>query len=167
MKRVIAAVVVLASVIALARADEGAYRSLVGMAAAAATDKGPDPEAVPQPAPVPAQPQLREALKDAVADRPATRPTAPRSRADAPRTEAAPQASAPARPWIRYFSALTPSRKAVSRASFEAPASTAAASALRPLPALTPPPESEAVKAGERRGMAELMSSALAPSDGQ
>ena len=52
-------------------------------------------------------------------------------------------------------------------AAFEPAVSTAAVRAPAPLPALMPPPDSEAVMAGERRGMAELLSTTAATTDGQ
>ncbi len=138
---------------AFARADEGAYKNLVGMARAAATDRGPDADDARCG---------RDGLTEGVADVPAPRaPEAP-----APNTGAAPAAvSGPAaakpRLWTRLYATLLPSwRHPSSLASaFDPAVSTGAVRArMTPLPALMPPPDSEAVAAGERRGMAELMS---------
>lgn len=150
---------------AFARADEGAYRNLVGMAQAAATDRGPDADDAPDRAAT-----GTEALKDALTD---VRP--PRAAAPAPSSPAAFSAPAaggvpslvavPAAPrprlWTRLYSTLVPSWRRPSRrsSSFDAAASTGAVRApMTPLPALMPPPDSDAVAAGERRGLAELMS---------
>lgn len=158
---------------ALARADEGALKSLAGMARAA-----PDPGPEADDAPTDAAPRMGT-LKDAVADIPAPRavadasaaapsspaPAAPSSSAPpAPPKKAAPPAAPSAAPaprlWTRLYSTLLPSwRPATLSSSFETPLSTGPARVrATPLPALMPPPDSEAVRAGERRGMAELMS---------
>jgi hypothetical protein len=161
-------------VMALARADDGAYRNLLGMAQAAATDKGPDPDDAP------ASPQRgADALKDAIADAPppvpAAKPDAPvpaAARSELPRADFAEiVVAAPPRPrlWTRLYATLRPSwhRPAALSGPFDLAVSTPAVRAPAPLPALMPPPDSEAVKAGERRGMAELMSTSAAGSAGQ
>jgi hypothetical protein len=148
-------------VFAFARADEGAYRNLVGMAQAAATDRGPDAGDAPERAPGGA-----EALKDAVADVPA--PRLPATKADAAPGAVAAPAAAKSRLWTRLYSTLLPSwrRPASLQSAFEPAVSTGTVRAMIPLPALMPPPDSEAVTAGERRGLAELMS-VSAPTGGQ
>ena len=150
---------------AFARADEGAYKNLVGMAQAA-PDRGPEADDAPTDAAA-----KMGTLKDAVADVPA-----PRS--SAAETPSSPAASAPAEPasapaaafaspsakprlWTKLYATLLPSwrRPAPRSSSFEQAASTAPVRVrATPLPALMPPPDSEAVSAGERRGLAELMS---------
>jgi len=162
---------------ALARADEGAFKSLAGMAQAAPA-AGPEAD----DAPTDAAPKMG-ALRDAVADIPSPRAAAssapsPAAAAPAPSSAAkpapAPAAAAPAaaasapRLWTRLYSTLLPSWRPpqLLSSSFEAPLSTGSAAVRSmpppaprsPLSALMPPPDSEAVTAGERRGMAELMS---------
>jgi hypothetical protein len=160
-KRLPLAVLLAFGALAFARADEGAYKSLVGMARTAATDRGPDAEDAAERAST-----GTDVLKDALADVPA-----PRARAAAP-SRAAPKAdagaAAPAPPpaavprlWTRLYATLLPSwRHPYSLAgAFEPASSTGPVRArMTPLPALMPPPASEAVAAGERRGLAELMS---------
>lgn len=171
MKRLLPAAAALASLLAVARADEGAYRSLVGMARAAEAERKPAPPESEEAARIPAKPEeaaldgasaaraadasLKDALRDALSDVPA-----PARRTPEPAPAAGP------RPWTRLYSTLVPSwrKMPVLGASFEAPRSTAAASALRPLTTVVPL-DSEAVKAGERRGLAELLSSPVAPAD--
>lgn len=153
-----------------AGADEGAYKNLVGMAQSAATDRGPDPDDAPARAP--AGP---EEFKDAVADVPSPRaapaPTAApggsSSSRSAPVFSEAPvrapaPAAAPAAPkprfWTRLYSTLLPSwrRPPSLQSAFDPVLSTAAVRAT--LPAAMPSSGSEAVSAGERRGLSELMS---------
>ena len=170
MKRTFLAVLLACAAFAFARADEGAYDSLIGMAQSAKTDRGPDAGSLPDraadgegktPASCGKEPKTHElpasgapieagaGLKDAVAQPPAPKP----------------------RPRLltRLYATLRPSwRKTPSLASeFEPAVSTAAVRLLPPLSALMPPPDSEAVKAGERRGLAELMSASSAPTSGQ
>jgi hypothetical protein len=155
-------------VFSFARADEGAYKNLVGMAQAA-PDRGPEAD----DAPTDASPKMGT-LKDAVADVPS-----PRARSDAApfspfspfspfaAGSAAPKAGAAASPaaaaprlWTRLYATLLPSwrRPAPRSSAFETAVSTGPAGGRTPLAALMPPPDSEAVSAGERRGLAELMS---------
>ncbi len=155
---------------AFARAEDGAYKNLVGMAQAAATDKGPNPDDAP------ANPSRgTDALKDAIADVPAPAPPAAASRPDASGAlrpaafrldPAASEDAPPSRPrlWTRLSATLRPSprRSTVPPGSFETAVSTGAVRAPAPLAALMPPPDSEAVKAGERRGLAELLSTSAA-----
>jgi hypothetical protein len=150
---------------AFARADEGAYKNLVGMAQAAATDRGPDADDAPERAAT-----GTEALKDALTDVRAPRaaagvPASPAAFAAAKADPAPIFVSVPAAPkprlWTRLYSTLVPSsrRPAFRSSGFEAAASTWTVRApMTPLPALMPPPDSDAVAAGERRGLAELMS---------
>ena len=150
-----------------ARADEGAYGSLVGLAKT--TAKNPAPEADEAE---PADGQTREALKDAVAQPPAPRN---RTRAQAPaepRTEdgrvVAPAPSPGPRVWTKLYSSLLPSWKHAPaipalKSEFEPALSTAAVRAAPAAPALAP----EAEKAGERRGLSELLSASVVPSDAQ
>lgn len=171
MKRVPLAVLLALTAFAFARADDGAYKNLVGMARAASTDRGPDPGDV-------LARTGTDALKDALADVPspraaAARPAPPAGPASPAAPGTAPAAAAPrpdavsvpaARPprlWTLLYSRLLPARRPSPAPAneFEAPVSTAAVrTPAAPLPALMPPPDSEAVEAGERRGMAELMS---------
>ena len=150
---------------AFARADEGAYKNLVGMAQAAATDRGPDADDAPERAATGTE-ALKDALTDiraprAAATSPALRAPFAAAKADpGPSLVAVPVASKP-RLWTRLYSTLVPSwrRPAFRSSSFEAAASTGTVRApMTPLPALMPPPDSDAVAAGERRGLAELMS---------
>jgi hypothetical protein len=171
-KRLALAALLAVGVMALARADEGAYRNLVGMAQAAASDPGPNPDDAPaNPA------RGTDALRDAIADVPAPLPT-PEAKPDAPRSptpRSVPGGDAPAAPsrprlWARLYATLrpTPRRPSALSDAFELLVSTAAVrAAAAPLPALMPPPDSEAVKAGERRGLAELLSTTAAPAGGQ
>ena len=165
MKRLPLAALLALGVFALARADEGALKSLAGMAQAA-PDAGPEAD----DAPTDAAPKMGT-LRDAVADVPSPRAAAaaPSAAAPAPAAAAPKAAPAPAAPaatpaaklLTRLYSTLLPSwhRPVLLSSAFEAPLSTApAAVRASPLPALMPPPDSEAVSAGERRGMAELMS---------
>ncbi|HEX4046520.1 MAG TPA: hypothetical protein VH309_01725 [Elusimicrobiota bacterium] len=164
MKRITMAALLALGAFAFARADEGAYKNLVGMARAAATDRGPDPDDAPPRA------GTTDALKDSLTDVPSPRAAAaepqPPEGGSGPGAVAVPAASQP-RVWTLLYSTLLPPRRsraslqaafdpAVSTASFRAPQA--------PLPALFPPPVSEAVSAGERRGLAELMSTAAAKS---
>ena len=171
MKRIaFAALLALFYSTSLAGADEGAYKNLVGMARAAQTERAPDPDDVPERASTGS-----EALKDALADVPAPRaPSSPKSGAaaiPAAVPAAAPSAAAPppvavpasAKPrlWTRLYSTLLPSwrRPPAPRSEFDPLVSTAPfRGSMIPLPALMPPPDSEAVSAGERRGLAELLS---------
>ncbi len=171
MKTLCASAVALSCFLALARADEGAFHSLMGMARAAQTDRGPDAGPAPVDAEKPAaheaapsgenggEAALRDALHDALADLPAQKSVA------APRAPAPASAATAPRLWSRLYSTLIPSWRAnpLLRPAFAAPVSTAAVEGLRPLPALLPPPDSDAVKAGERRGLAEFLSSSAAP----
>ncbi|MFI5348328.1 MAG: hypothetical protein ACHQ2Z_02185 [Elusimicrobiota bacterium] len=158
----------------LAGADEGAYKNLVGMAKAAETERGPDAGDAPERAST-----GTEALKDALADVPAPRsPSSPKTGAAAG-AAAAPVVTAgaevstpgpavvavppPAKPrlWTRLYSTLLPSwrRPPSLQSAFDPMVSTVSFRAsMAPLPALMPPPDSEAVSAGERRGLAELLS---------
>ena len=170
MKRIPLAALLAFGSFVLARADEGAYKSLTGMAQAAATDRGPDVEADTDA--VPRNKPAVDELKDSVADVPS--PRAPEANAaaealpaalSAAKTDAAPgavlvPAAGKPRLWTRLYATLLPSwRRASSRSSFEPALSTGTVRVrMTPLPALMPPPDSEAVSAGERRGMAELMS---------
>ncbi len=136
---------------ACARADEGAFTSLVGMAQAAKTDRGPDAGPAPDRAAAGAKTAKAEVF------------TAPGAAIDdgAPLKDAVAQPPAPKpRLWTRLYATLLPAwRKAPSLSgSFEPAVSTGAVRALRPLPAPEPLPDSESVKAGERRGLAELLS---------
>lgn len=171
MKKLSFAALLVIGFFAFARADEGAFKSLAGMAQAA-SDPGPEAD----DAPTNAAPKMG-ALKDSVADIPAPRagaaapvsssalaapasPAAATNAAPSPAAAASPAASAP-RLWTRLYSKLLPAwrRPVILSSSFEAPLSTGPAAARAvPLPALMPPPDSEAVSAGERRGLAELMS---------
>jgi hypothetical protein len=175
MKTLACLAIALSSVLASARADEGAYHSLVGMARSAQTDRGPEDGAQPADAAKAAAPDaaapakdpageaaLRDALRDALADIPAQKSTATRRS-----TEPAPAPAPAPRLWTRLYSTLIPSwrQTPVLKSTYDAPASSAAAAGLRPLRALVPPPDSEAVKAGERRGLAELLSSSAVPAD--
>ncbi|MFI5363580.1 MAG: hypothetical protein ACHQ49_16560 [Elusimicrobiota bacterium] len=164
MKRLPLAVMLALGVFVVARADEGAYKNLVGMAKAAQTDRGPDPNDVPDRAST-----GTEALKDAIADVPspgAAAAKASRAARDVvplPADAGAVAAPAAARTplWTRLYSTLLPAwrRAPEPAAEFAAAPSTAAArSTPAPLRALMPPPDSEAVTAGERRGLSELMS---------
>jgi hypothetical protein len=172
----------LATAFALARADEGAYTSLVGMAQSAQQDQGPDAGAIPpgagktgpkdaggseRPSAAAGAAEAPEALKDAVADAPAPRGAA---------AKAAGAAGSPAfsfspvpgpRLWTRLYATLMPSWRRIPalKSGFEPSVSTATARA--PLSFLVPPPDSEAVKAGERRGLAELLSASAATPDAQ
>lgn len=165
MKRIPLAALLALGVFAFARADEGAFKNLVGMAQAA-TDRGPDADDAP-----PNASARMGALKDAVADVPAPRAqassTAPNADA-APGAVAAPAAAKP-RLWTRLYATLLPSwrRPLPLSSAFEAAVSTGPVRArMAPRPALMPPPDSEAVTAGERRGLAELMS-VSSPESGQ
>ena len=152
MKRIALAALLALGGFAFARADEGAYKNLVGMAQAA-PDRGPEADDAP-----PDASSRMGTLKDAVADVPS-----PRARADAAPFSplaASPAAAAP-RLWTRLYSTLLPSWRlpAPFSSAFEPAVSTGPArTSSTPLPALMPPPDSEAVAAGERRGLAELMS---------
>lgn len=155
MKRPLLAVLLLASGSAAprARADDGAYVSLVGMARSAASDRGPDADADGAPA---RGAREKEELKDAIASAPL--PSAPSVR----------PAAGP-RLWTALYSALMPSWRAVpSLTSGAEPAvSSATARASRAAAPAAPETASDvaAVKAGERRGLAELLSSSAAPAD--
>ena len=155
MKRFSLAALLALGVLALARADEGAYQNLVVLARAAATDRGPDPDALAEPK------RGTDALKDPLADAPLSPASTAKPAAANPETPSAvPVAAAPSRPllWTRLYATLRPSWR---RPAFPAVSSEPAVSTVAvrtPLPALMPPPDSEAVKAGERRGMAELLS---------
>ena len=159
MKRVPLAVLLALGAFAVARADEGAYKKLVGMARAAATDRGPDADSAPEGAS-----RGTDGLKDALADVPASRAS------EAPKTAAAPGgAAAQTRLWTRLYSTLLPSWRhpASLQGAFDPVVSTVPfRTRMTPLPGLMPPPDSEAVAAGERRGLEELMS-ASAPKSGQ
>ncbi|OGR98281.1 MAG: hypothetical protein A2V88_11490 [Elusimicrobia bacterium RBG_16_66_12] len=91
MKRVFLAVLLLLSG-AAARAEESAYRSLIGMAESAASDPGPDAGDIPQ----------------AVPRRPGAR-SSPEPRRQPPVLAVSPRAASA---WTRLFSTLTPSWKA-------------------------------------------------------
>ncbi|MDE2142095.1 MAG: hypothetical protein KGL74_14795 [Elusimicrobia bacterium] len=141
MKRSVAfAVLALTAALTLARADEGAYVSLVGMARSAAHDRGPD-----------------------AGDAPAH---------GRPEREARPAVAAPAvrtpRVWTRLYAALMPSWGRVpflaNADGFETASSTSAVR-VPPVAAPVPPPDAEAVRAGERRGLAELLSAAVVPAE--
>jgi hypothetical protein len=163
----LAAALLLASFFALARADEGAYGSLLGMARSAEQDRGPDADDVSGP-----DARMRDALKDAVAQAPAPRDAARAKTAPSPRSDeersAAFSPEAPPRIWTRLYSTLLPSwrRRPSLKSEFEPAVSSAAALSPRPAaPAAVP--DAAAVKAGERRGLAELLSASAAPSDAQ
>lgn len=157
MKRTFLAALTATAVFALARADDGAYLSLIGMARSAKTDRGPDAGAAPErrsaavqasktdgPGASGAEADDGAALRDAVAQ-----PLVPKPRL-----------------WTRLYATLLPPwrRTPALQDAFEPAVSTSAARVRRPLPALMPPPDSESVKAGERRGLAELLSASAAPS---
>lgn len=149
---------VLGLALSRARADEGAYGSLVGMAQSASEDRGPDADASPA-----RDAQMADALKDAVAQAPAPRRAAS-AQAPAPRDGARAVPAAPSgapRLWTRLYATLMPAwRRAISStAAVEPDVSTAAVHA--------PLPDWDAVKAGERRGLAELLSASAAPADPQ
>jgi hypothetical protein len=157
--------------LASARADEGAYGSLMGMARSASQDRGPDADDGSAPA---RDDAMRDALKDAVAQTPAPRDAARARSVPAAETEqgrapvSVPAAPAP-RLWTRLYSTLIPSwrRTASFKSEFDATSSSAAATAALP-PALPAPlTDAAAVKAGERRGLAELMSTSVAPAEPQ
>jgi hypothetical protein len=167
-KRLIPAVLLLGALaFANARADDGAYGSLVGLAKTAV--KNPAPEAEEGDA---STAQMKEALKDAVAQ-----PPEPRSQARAqPPAETrnddarvvTPAPSQGPRVWTRLYSSLIPSwRRAPAipslKSEFEPALSTAA---VRAAPA-APAPAPDAVKAGERRGLSELLSASAVPADAQ
>lgn len=163
MKKLSIAALLAFGLFAFARADEGALKSLAGMAQAS-PDAGPEAD----DAPTDAAPKMGT-LKDAVADIPSPRAAAASAPFSAGPAAAAKSAPAPAmtpaaptaRLWTRLYSTLLPAwrRPVLLSSSFEAPLSTGpAAVRAAPLRALMPPPDSEAVTAGERRGMAELMS---------
>ena len=154
-----------------AGADEGAYKNLVGMAQAAATDRGPDADDTAGRAPAAAD-ELKDSLADIPAPRAASVPkpfaAAVPAAAPAAPVVAVPPSSKP-RLWTRLYSTLLPSWRRppslqdafaprVSTSSFRSP--------MPPLRALMPPPDSESVAAGERRGLAELMS-VSAPTGGK
>jgi hypothetical protein len=163
-----------------ARADEGAYASLVGMARSASADLGPDagPSSDGPAARPPAAPAPGESLKDAVAQPPspravsaaASRPGgAPAAGPVKTRAEdgVRPAASAPGpRLWNRHYATLLPSWRPgpAPLSSFRAPASTAAFRGA-PLPIELLPSNPDEVRAGESRGLAELLSSSAAPAD--
>jgi hypothetical protein len=155
-KRISLAALLACAAFAFARADDGAYHSLIGMARSAKSDSGPDAGAIPdRPSAesksgnkdVPAGLEEASELRDAVAQPPAPKP----------------------RLWTRLTATLLPSwrRPPAPLAACEPAVSTAAARGLLPLPALMPPPDSESVKAGERRGLAELLSATSASTSGQ
>ena len=114
MKRIPLAALLALGVCAFARADEGAYKNLVGMAQAAATDRGPDADDAPERAP------------------------APNTADPAPAAVLAPAVSKP-RLWTRLYSTLLPAWRSPSslRGAFEPAVSTIPARALMiSLPAL-------------------------------
>ena len=140
MKRTLLAVPLAFAAFAFARADEGAYRSLIGMAQSAKTDRGPDAGSMPERA------ADRAALKDAVAQ-----PLAPKPRL-----------------WTRLYATLLPSwrRAPPPRSAFETAVSTVTVR-VSTFPAPVTPSGPESVEAGERRGLAELLSASAAPTGGQ
>lgn len=141
-----------------ARADEGAYGSLVGAARSAAEDAGPDLGGSPA-----ADGILKDALNSPVrAPRAVRRSAAPR-RAEAEGAVAQPEAPAP-RLWTRLYAALTPSWHAVP--SLAAGPAVSSATVRTSIPG-TPLARLAAANAGERRGLAELISSFPAPDDAQ
>lgn len=166
-----------------ARADEGAYGSLVGMADSAAHDSGPDDGDIPPDAaarsnrdaarPAPRGAAAPDAPLASASPAPSVAPAAPTpssapvdasSLKDAlaePPGPAARRAGPPPRPWTRLYSTLMPSWRKVPalKSGYDAPASTAPArAAARPAAPASIDPDSEAIKAGERRGLAELLS---------
>lgn len=161
MKRPLLAAALLVSfglALSRARADEGAYGSLIGMAQSASEDRGPDAGEAPA-----RDAQMKDALKDVVARAPAPRRAAA-APAPAPRDDerGVPAASSQApRLWTRLYATLLPTwrRAAPSRSALEPAVSTAAVRA--------PLPDWDAVRAGERRGLAELLSASAAPADPQ
>ncbi|MFI5345762.1 MAG: hypothetical protein ACHQ51_05250 [Elusimicrobiota bacterium] len=175
MKRIVPiAALLIASAFVSARADDAAYGSLVGMARSAARARTADAAEADAGG---ADDRMREALKDAVAQTPAPRapvraPTAPAPDAEEGRAPVSVPAAAPARRmWTRLYSTLMPSwrRLPVLQDEFAPSASTATVRAAPPaaVAAPEPLPDSAAVKAGERRGLAELLSASAAPSDPQ
>lgn len=165
MKRALAAALIFAaSALGAARADEGAYGSLVGMEKSAARERAAASDAEAESDPQ--DDRMREALKDAVAQTPAPRSGRSQApRADDPGAAVAPPPSPGPRIWTRLYSALLPSwnrTPSSAREEFDAPSSTAA---VRARPARVPAPDAAAVAAGERRGLAELFSSPAAPTD--
>lgn len=166
---------VLLAFAAAARSQQGAYVTLVSMAEAAKEERGRTPgdgtddrarassaEKKQQDLKAAAAPAAGEELRDAPADMPA-RPVAPAAaaRADAPRASA--PVAAARKAWTRLSAALTPSGRVV--LSYNGPAvstgtARAAAAAPAPIRLLRPDP---GVKAGEARGLDELMSAAAAP----
>jgi hypothetical protein len=165
-KRIPLAALIVFGALSFVRADDGAFKNLVGMAKAAETDRGPDAEDAPDRAP--AASIAPDALRDAVADVPVPRA------ALAPQSDGAPMPAAAASPvqsgagaapkarlWTRLYSTLLPSwrRPPSLRGEFDPAVSTAAVRAtVSPARVAPPSPDSEAVAAGERRGLSELMS---------
>jgi|GEM_PF-2479298 len=137
-----------------AGAEEGAYLTLVSMGRAAATDRGPDPGAPPtdaarREAPTSSAPSAAAATGGAYAP-PAESPL------DAD-VVAAENGAPGRRRWLRAVAVLSPARRRAS--SFAAPdVSSATARAFR-----APPSADAAVRAGARRGLAELLSVCAAP----
>jgi hypothetical protein len=175
MKGTIAAAAVallLCSAARAARADD-AYASLVGMAQAAASDRGPDAGAVPPGRAAPArragEPASRRAEPAAASSASPAAGEVLRDAVGAP--SALPASAASAVPpaavlpgglrgaWVRLYATLAPSPRRVP--SFEAPAVSTAAARVAPAPPARPDPAA----AGARRGLNELLSAASAPVD--
>jgi hypothetical protein len=178
------AVVLFAFAAGFARAEEGAYVSLLGMARSAAVDRGPeagplgaqraDPDGAGPATGVRAGPNASVAAGSGAADGAGpTRPTpsAPGSSAAAPASvfvggsvEAAGGATVVARPpspasarsrrWALFYATLAPSSRRVSLAAPDF--STATVRASPPVGAVLDEP----ARAGARRGLAELLSTA-------
>jgi hypothetical protein len=163
-KRVSLAALLAFGVLAFARADEGAYKNLVGMARAAATDRGPDADDAPERGET-----GPDALKDAVADVPAPRAPAIAKidvvpgaveapvAVSAASSSAVPAAGKP-RLWTRLYSTLLPSWRHPSSLQNAFDPAVSTASVRTTTAPSTPSPGAEAVNAGERRGLSELMS---------
>jgi len=130
-----------------AGAEDGAYLTLVSMGRAAATDRGPDPGAPPTDA-------ARRSAPTSSAPSAYAAPAEPPLDADV----VAAQNGAPGRRrWLRAVAVLSPARRRAS--SFAAPDVSSATA--RAFPA--PPSADAAVRAGARRGLAELLSVCAAP----
>ncbi|MBI5247813.1 MAG: hypothetical protein HY923_11610 [Elusimicrobia bacterium] len=165
MKRILLAALLLQP--AFARA-ESALGSLVGMAASAAEDKGPDAGETPKDEAKPAQgsstapaeemPASEQARARVESPRPEPARTPQPSRKDDDGPSVAVPASQPPRIWTRLFASLLPP---LSRsAAFEVEAST---EAPRALPAPTRP-ATPASAAGSAQGLREFVALATAPS---
>ena len=154
-----------------ARAEQDdAYGSLIGMADAAAGDKGPQAGDVPPAGPsagerpsaeAPSGPAPRSEYGSARIIKPEKRAPAPGDKREAAKADDAPSvsvlAAAAPRVWTRLFASLLPPMTRVS--SFEVAASTAARGP-RPGPAR---PATPASVAGSAQGILELVAAATAP----